>query len=100
VSFPDPFPHDDLNIIGSVDDTPDDLKLPSTIYDRVYPDTRYTPGNSPYCIYIPCKEVMLKLMRACIKVKHAEHLWVMENRPEERGGMKVHAHAHGTEGDY
>ena len=100
MSFPDPFPHDDLNIIGSVDDTPDDLKLPSTIYDRVYPDTRYTPGNSPYCIYIPCKEVMLKLMRACIKIKHAENLWVMENRPEERGGLKVAAHDHGAEGDY
>ena len=25
VSFPDPYPDDDLNIIGSVDDTPDDL---------------------------------------------------------------------------
>ena len=96
MSFPDPFPDDDLNIIGSLDDTPDDLKLPNEINDRVYPDDRYHAGNSPYSIYIPCKEVMLKLMRACIKIKHAETLWVMLNRPQERGGdLKSHFHKDG-----
>jgi len=101
VSFPDPYPQDDINIIGSVDDTPDDLKLPEGPDDRVYPDSRYTKGNSPYCIYIPCREIMLKLMRACIKVKHAEHLWVMKDRPPERGTLKgIHDHDHGAEGDY
>ena len=87
VSFPDPYPQDDINILGSVDDTPDDLRLPETPDDRVYPDTRYKKEDSPYCIYIPCREVMLKLMRACVKVKDANELWVMKNRPPERGGL-------------
>lgn len=78
VGFSDPYPDDDKNIIGSVDDTPDDIKTPSQITDRVYPESRYTPGNSPYCIYIPNKEVMLKLMRACIKVKKIEDLWIIK----------------------
>ena len=85
VGFADPYPDDDKHIIGSVDDTPDDLQTPCRIEDRVYPDSRYTEGNSPYCIYIPVKEVMLKLMRACIKVKDPADLWVMKNRPETRG---------------
>ena len=89
VSFPDPFPDDDKNIIGSVDDTPNDLKMPSGVDDKVYPDSRYFDGNSPYCIYIPCKEIMLKLMRACISVSEPRFLWVMKNRPKERGGLKV-----------
>ena len=38
VGFADPFPDDDRFIIGSVDDTPDDLMPPSTVDDRVYPD--------------------------------------------------------------
>ena len=54
MSFPDPYPHDDFNIIGSVDDTPFDLKIPEGAEDLVYPSQRYIPGNSPYCIYIPC----------------------------------------------
>ena len=83
VGFSDPFPDDDKNIIGSVDDVPDDLHTPSKVTDRIYPDSRYTPGNSPYCIYIPCKEVMLKLMRACIKVKNSEELWIMKE-PSKR----------------
>ena len=77
VSFPDPYPDDDLNIIGSVDDTPDDLSLPNKYSDRVYPNNRYGE-NSPYCIYIPCKEVMLKLMRACVKVTRPKDLWIMQ----------------------
>ena len=77
VGFADPYPDDDLNIIGSVDDIPKDFHSPCRVGDRVYPDSRYSDGNSPYCIYIPCKEVMLKLMRACIKVKTPEDLWIM-----------------------
>ena len=69
VGFADPYPDDDKNITGSVDDKPDGLEPPSQINERVYPDSRYTPGNSPFCIYLPNSEIMLKLMRACIKVK-------------------------------
>ena len=69
VGFADPYPDDDKFIIGSVDDKPDDLEPPTHIDERVYPDSRYTPGNSPFCIYLPNSEIFLKLMRACIKVK-------------------------------
>ena len=79
VGFADPYPDDDKNIIGSVDDAPDDLVSPSKIEDKVYPESRYVEGNSPNCIYLPNKEIMLKLMRACIKVKDVNHLWIMKN---------------------
>ena len=69
VGFADPYPDDDKFIIGSVDDAPDYLVIPSKVEDKVYPDSRYVEGNSPNCIYLPNKEIMLKLMRACIKVK-------------------------------
>jgi len=56
------------------------MHTPNKIEDRVYPNSRYVKGNSPYCIYIPCKEVMLKLMRACVQVKDPEELWIMKKR--------------------
>ena len=81
VGFADPFPDDDKFIIGSKDDAPDGLEPPSKVEDRVYPDQRYTEGNSPYCLYIPVKEMMLKLMRACVDVKSPSDLWIMKNCP-------------------
>ena len=81
VGFADPYPDDDKNIIGSVDDTPEGIHQPCNVDHRVYPNSRYTEGNSPYCIYIPNQEIMLKLMRACIMVKNPEALWVMQEVP-------------------
>jgi len=69
IGITDPYPDDDLNIIGSRDDGEDTLPLPEKVEDYVYPDSRYIMGKSPYCIYIPNKEIMFKMMRACIKVK-------------------------------
>ena len=44
---------------------------------------------------------MLKLMRACIKVKGAQNLWVMKNRPAERGELRgTEEHDHLAEPDY
>ena len=47
-------------------------------------------GLSPYTLYIPSKEIMLKMMRSCIKVKKVENLWFQEPVPppkeEEDGG--------------
>ena len=77
----DPFPDDDKFIIGSVDDVPDGLKTPSTVEDKVYPEGRYIPGQSPSCIYIPAKEIMLKMMRACIKVSKPDELWLFKTNP-------------------
>ena len=40
-------------------------------------------------------------MRACIKVKCSSDLWVMQNRPDDRGGLAgTYEHDHGAEGDY
>ena len=60
------------------------MKTPHEIDHHVYPDSRYTEGNSPFCIYIPCKEVMLKLMRACIKVTEPDNLWILKCKEKAR----------------
>lgn len=41
----------------------------------IYSESRYEPHRFPYCIYIPNKETMLKLMRACINVDYKKDLW-------------------------
>jgi len=73
----DPFPSDDLTIIGSYDD--DDYKIPACVHDNVYSDCRYYESCSPLCIYIPRKELMFKLMRACVEVKQTNELWFNSN---------------------
>ena len=77
----DPFPDDDAFKLGSKNDEPDDLKIPTNVEDKVYPKSRYISQNSPNCIYIPSKEIMLKLMRACIKVSKPEELWLFKTNP-------------------
>ena len=44
VGFADPFPDDDENIVGSVDDIPADFKSPCHVEHHVYPDSRYMPN--------------------------------------------------------
>ena len=63
-------------ILGSIDDECPDLKSPCHLDDWVYPEFRYVNGNAPHSIYIPRKEIMLKIMRACIGVKKPEDLWI------------------------
>lgn len=67
IGIEDPFPNDDLTVIGSVDD--DDCKIAQKHTDLIYDAGRYQDEFSPLCIYIPRKELMLKMMRACIDVK-------------------------------
>ena len=76
IGWDDPFPDDDEFIIGSIDDPAPDLKSPEAADDWVYPEFRYVEGNAPNQIYIPRKEIMLKIMRACIGVKNPEDLWI------------------------
>ena len=45
-----------------------DLTLPTVPDDLVYEECRYVEKYSPYCIYIPKKDLMFKMMRACIGV--------------------------------
>jgi hypothetical protein len=49
--------------------------LPGEPYDKVYPDLWYRESSCPYCIYIPRKEIMLKMMRACIGISDVQDLW-------------------------
>jgi len=75
VGMGDPYPDDDLTVIGSRDD-PRTCELPQTPEDQVYPQTRLIKGLSPYTLYIPSKEVMVKMMRSCITVKDPQDLWI------------------------
>ena len=42
----------------------------------VYAKQRFQPNTSPFCIFIPRREMMFKMMRACIEVKTANDLWL------------------------
>ena len=75
IGLSDPFPHDDEIITGSLDDG-ESLKMPEKVSDLVYPESRLVPEYSPFAIYIPKKEIMLKLMRSTVMVKKKELLWI------------------------
>lgn len=52
------------------------LKLPNKIEDLVYDQSRYDNyGESPYVLYIPKEELMLKMMRACLRCQDEYDLW-------------------------
>ena len=42
----------------------------------VYPESRYTTGQSPMPIYLPTNELLLAMMRACIHVESPDQLWI------------------------
>ena len=44
--------------------------------DLAYPESRYLKRYSPYAIYLPSKENMLKMMRACLMCKDSTELWI------------------------
>jgi hypothetical protein len=49
---------------------------PKVADDLVYSKSRYYyEQQSPRCIYIPTRQLMLKLMRACVDVKSEADLW-------------------------
>ena len=51
------------------------FNIPRTDKDLVYNIDRYIEGNSPHSIYFPCKQVLFKIMRACIDVEDEQSLW-------------------------
>ena len=62
--------------MGAMPDT-HDLYLPTKPDDLVYEECRYVEKYSPYCIYIPKKDLMFKLMRSCVNVKNPEtDFWI------------------------
>ena len=84
IGFIDPYPKElnNRNKTIELEFTRLESGQETEVSDRVYPDSRYMKGNSPYTIYIPSKEIMLKLMRACIKVKKVEDLWIYNQNLE------------------
>ena len=48
---------------------------PKEYQDLVYFPDRFVKGESPKCIYFPCRKLMFKMMRACIDIKNEKDLW-------------------------
>ena len=44
--------------------------------DLIYHIDRYWKDTSPMCVYIPSKEVIFKMMRACIGCTSVKDLWI------------------------
>ena len=80
IGLEDPFPDDDKFIKGSLDDVdPKVYFMPQVPTDLVYQKQRFT-ATSPTCVYIPRKEIMLKLMRAAIEASDVDELWFNRNQ--------------------
>ena len=54
--------------------------MPSSLADIVYPLSRYVQGQAPAPIYIPSKEIMINLMRACVSCGNEQELWIHQGR--------------------
>ena len=50
-------------------------KMPQKIDDLVYKRQRFANNFIPQVVYVPRKDIMFKLMRACIEVKTKEEFW-------------------------
>ena len=71
-----PFLINSFNYLNWPDPFPEECKKePKEFAYLVYHEWRYTPEYSPLCNYIPTKEVMLKLMRACVAVSDEKQFW-------------------------
>ena len=75
---------DNFDELGITDPFPNEKKdnqrvnfsKPERVDDFVYPKSRMMDEYcSPRVIYLPSKDVMLKLMRACIGVRFEDELW-------------------------
>jgi hypothetical protein len=67
LAWPDPFP----DKTSSVE--------PELLHDRqdlVYPPSRYRNEASPAMLFLPSKQMILKMMRACMGVTRIQDLWL------------------------
>ena len=67
IGWSDPFPKDSRNVDGSFPDAKYG-KVAVDEYDLIYPEGRYIEDQVPFHLYIPKREIMFKLMRACIDI--------------------------------
>ena len=74
----DPFPEDTPQLRRALKKVavPDESLLFESEDQLVYESSRYVLSYSPYMVYIPRKELMFKMMRACISVKGKADLWL------------------------
>jgi hypothetical protein len=79
IGWSDPFPDEDLAITGSQDDGLN-LTIPVSIGDLVYQRSRYVKEHSPLHLYVPKKEIMLKIMRACVGIHKPQDLWFVQKK--------------------
>ena len=41
----------------------------------IYPEHKYNSEQSPTCVYMPSRPMILKILRACMGVEQVEELW-------------------------
>lgn len=80
VGWSDPFPDEGETIIGSRLEEFLNLFVHEDAQDLVYEPSRYCKEHSPLHLYVPKKEVMLKIMRACIGVNKITDFWFVNHR--------------------
>ena len=80
IGVSDPFPHEEStnNISFAMPETPENF---------VYAEERLQKEISPYCIFVPRKEVMWKMMRACIGCKETSDLWIFQDEDHSRSHL-------------
>ena len=68
IGWTDPFPKEDL--------FKSKCTKPTDLHYQVYKKSRYTHDVPPQTIYIPRREIMFKMMTACVGVKEIDDLWL------------------------
>jgi hypothetical protein len=77
-----PYMINSFSKIGWQDPFPNDIHMSTKcckkmkkmdIEDLVYPENRMVEGEVPDQVYIPSKELMIKIMRSCIDISHCRH---------------------------
>ena len=76
IGISDPFP-DESTILEQENQLFGTQKFELEKY--VYPTFRYIKGQSPMQIYMPSKQILLKLVRACIGCSNESELWFNNN---------------------
>ena len=83
IGWSDPYAFEELNndLYGEVHKQKLNLEIDTPVYNM----RRLVPNESPACLWMPKKELMVKLMRACINCRTKSDLWF--NRKKTWGGL-------------
>ena len=76
IRWPDPFPEDNETFEFNYKNFSNINSAPSDTNDNVYPSKRMLKNICPSMIYVPSKEMMFKMMRACEGVTDTNNLWI------------------------